>query len=133
PRAPRGDRWPQAVRAWRSLRSDPGAAFDAQIDVRAAEVAPMVSWGTSPDQSMAVDGSIPRPESEPDPLRRAAMERALQYMGLAPGTRLIDVKIDRAFIGSCTNGRIEDLRAAASVARGRRVAPSVRAMVVPGS
>ena len=133
PRAPRGELWQQAVRAWQSLRSDPDAVFDREIDVRAGEVAPMVSWGTSPDQAIEVDGRVPDPASEPDPLRRAAMERALRYMDLAPGTRLIEVKIDRAFIGSCTNGRIEDLRAAATVALGRHVAPGVRAMVVPGS
>jgi 3-isopropylmalate/(R)-2-methylmalate dehydratase large subunit len=133
PRAPRGELWQQAIRAWRSLPSDPDADFDAEIDLRAEDVVPMVSWGTSPDQAVAIDGRIPDPATEPDALRRAAMERALRYMDLAPGMRLLDVKIDRAFIGSCTNGRIEDLRAAASVLRERRVATGVRAMVVPGS
>ena len=133
PMAPRGTLWDQAMAAWRALHSDPDAIFDREIALNATEIAPMVSWGTSPDQSVPVDGRVPDPATEPDPLRRRAMDAALRYMALAPGMRLQDVKIDRAFIGSCTNGRIEDLRAAAQVARGRRVAPGVRAMVVPGS
>jgi len=133
PMAPRGTLWDQAVADWSGLRSDPDAIFDREIALNASELAPMVSWGTSPDQSVPVDGRVPDPATEPDPLRRRAMDTALRYMALAPGMRLQDVKIDRAFIGSCTNGRIEDLRAAAQVARGRRVAPGVRAMVVPGS
>ena len=133
PMAPRGTLWDQAVAAWPALHSDPDAIFDREIALSASEIAPMVSWGTSPDQSVPVDDRIPDPATEPDPLRRRAMDAALRYMALAPGMRLQDVKIDRAFIGSCTNGRIEDLRAAAQVARGRRVAPGVRAMVVPGS
>ena len=133
PMAPQGALWDEAVSAWRALRSDPDAAFEREIALNANEIAPMVSWGTSPDQSVSVDGCVPDPATEPDPLRRRAMDAALRYMALAPGMRLQDVKIDRAFIGSCTNGRIEDLRAAAQVARGRRVAPGVRAMVVPGS
>jgi 3-isopropylmalate/(R)-2-methylmalate dehydratase large subunit len=133
PMAPQGMLWEQATAAWRSLCSDPDAIFDREIALNASELAPMVSWGTSPDQSVPVDGRVPDPAAEPDPLRRRAMEAALRYMALAPGTPLQAVKIDRAFIGSCTNGRIEDLRAAAEVARGRRVAAGVRAMVVPGS
>ena len=133
PMAPRGTLWDQAMAAWSGLHSDPDAIFDREIALNATEIAPMVSWGTSPDQSVPVDGRVPDPATEPDPLRRRAMDAALRYMALAPGMRLQDVKIDRAFIGSCTNGRIEDLRAAAQVARGRRVAPGVRAMVVPGS
>jgi len=133
PMAPRGTLWDQAVTAWCGLHSDPDAIFDREIALNATALAPMVSWGTSPDQSVPVDGRVPDPATEPDPLRRRAMDAALRYMALAPGMRLQDVKIDRAFIGSCTNGRIEDLRAAAQVARGRRVAPGVRAMVVPGS
>jgi 3-isopropylmalate/(R)-2-methylmalate dehydratase large subunit len=133
PMAPRGTLWDQAVAVWPGLHSDPDAIFDREIALNATAIAPMVSWGTSPDQSVPVDGRVPDPATEPDPLRRRAMDAALGYMALAPGMRLQDVKIDRAFIGSCTNGRIEDLRAAAQVARGRRVAPGVRAMVVPGS
>jgi 3-isopropylmalate/(R)-2-methylmalate dehydratase large subunit len=133
PMAPRGTLWEQAMAAWPGLHSDPDAIFDREIALNATQIAPMVSWGTSPDQSVPVDGRVPDPATEPDPLRRRAMDAALCYMALTPGMRLQDVKIDRAFIGSCTNGRIEDLRAAAQVARGRRVAPGVRAMVVPGS
>jgi len=133
PMAPRGALWDQAAAAWGALRSDPDARFDREIALNATEIAPMVSWGTSPDQSVPVDGCVPDPALEPDPLRRRAMNAALHYMALVPGTRLQDVRIDRAFIGSCTNGRIEDLRAAAQVVKGRRVAPGVRAMVVPGS
>jgi 3-isopropylmalate/(R)-2-methylmalate dehydratase large subunit len=131
--APQGTLWEQAPTAWLGLHSDPDAIFDREVALNASEIAPMVSWGTSPDQSVPVDGRVPDPTEEPDPLRRRAMDAALRYMALAPGTRLQDIRIDRAFIGSCTNGRIEDLRAAARVARGRRVAPGVRAMVVPGS
>jgi 3-isopropylmalate/(R)-2-methylmalate dehydratase large subunit len=133
PRAPKGSLWKQAVQAWGALRSDSHAEFDGEMQLDAGHVAPMVSWGTSPDQAVAIDGRVPDPASELDLLRRAAMERALLYMDLAPGDRMTDLKIDRAFIGSCTNGRIEDLRSAADVARGRRVAAGVRAMVVPGS
>jgi 3-isopropylmalate/(R)-2-methylmalate dehydratase large subunit len=133
PRVPKGALWTEAVQAWRALKSDSHAAFDLEMHLDAGDVSPMVSWGTSPDQAIAVDGRVPDPASESDPLRRAAMHRALRYMDLAPGDRLMDLKIDRAFIGSCTNGRIEDLRSAANVVRGRRVAPGVRAMVVPGS
>lgn len=133
PRAPRGDLWNQAVACWRSLRSDPDAVFEREIVMAAADIEPMVTWGTSPDQAAPIDGLVPNPTQESDQGRRRDMERALAYMGLAPGTRLTDIAIQRAFIGSCTNARIEDLRAAAAVARGRRVAVGVRAMVVPGS
>jgi 3-isopropylmalate/(R)-2-methylmalate dehydratase large subunit len=133
PRVPRGALWDQAVHAWRGLHSDAEAVFDREILIDARAIEPMVSWGTSPDQAIPADGCVPDPAAEPDPLRRRAMEGALRYMALEPGVPLQNVKIDRAFIGSCTNGRIEDLRAAARVARGRRVAPGVRAMVVPGS
>lgn len=133
PRAPRGDLWNQAVACWRSLRSDPDAIFEREIVMAAADIEPMVTWGTSPDQAAPIDGLVPNPTQESDQGRRRDMERALAYMGLAPGTRLTDIAIQRAFIGSCTNARIEDLRAAAAVARGRRVAIGVRAMVVPGS
>ncbi|WP_448208547.1 3-isopropylmalate dehydratase large subunit [Azospirillum sp. sgz302134] len=137
PRAPRGELWDCAVAYWRTLRSDPGAAFDRELRLNAAEVAPMVTWGTSPDQAAPiagpVGGHIPDPANEPDPGRRRDLERALSYMGLTPGQRLEDIRIDHAFIGSCTNARIEDLRDAARVVRGRRVAAGVRAMIVPGS
>jgi 3-isopropylmalate/(R)-2-methylmalate dehydratase large subunit len=132
--APRGDQWAPAVAHWRMLHSDEGARFDAEIVIDAAALAPHVSWGTSPEMVVPVDACVPDPDRESDPVRREGYARALQYMGLLPGTPIQDIRIDKAFIGSCTNSRIEDLRAAAQVARGRRVAANVRlAMVVPGS
>lgn len=133
PRAPRGALWRQAVTAWTDLASDPGAAFDRAFTLDVAEVAPMVTWGTSPDQAAVVTGRIPSPETERDPARRQAAERALAYMDLAPGTPLDTIAISHAFIGSCTNARIEDLRDAARVLKGRTVAAGVRAIAVPGS
>ncbi len=134
PFAPRGALWEQAVQAWRGLRSDPDAAFDREVRLEAGQIAPQVTWGTSPEQVVPVDGAVPDPEREPDPVRREGMRRALAYMGLAPGTPIRDIRIDKVFIGSCTNARLEDLREAAQVVRGRRVAPNVRqALVVPGS
>ena len=133
PRAPKGDLWNRAIENWSALRSDPDARFDRDVSLPADTIEPMVTWGTSPDQAAPIGGLVPNPADEADPDRRRDMERALYYMGLAPGTRLSDIAIDRAFIGSCTNARIEDLRAAAAVVRGRHVAAGVRAMVVPGS
>ena len=134
PFAPHGAQWEQAVRHWRTLASDDGAAFDAVLAIDAAAVRPMVTWGTSPDMVLPIDGCVPDPAAEPDPVRRAGIERALDYMALTPGTRLRDIRPDKVFIGSCTNARIEDLRAAAAVVAGRRVAPHIRqALVVPGS
>jgi 3-isopropylmalate/(R)-2-methylmalate dehydratase large subunit len=132
-RAPRDATWDQAVAAWRDLHSDPDAVFHREVTLQAGEIEPMVSWGTSPDQAAPIGGCVPDPAAEPDSTRRAGMERALAYMGLTPGTALSDVSIQRAFIGSCTNARLSDLRDAAAVVRGRRVADQVRAMVVPGS
>ena len=133
PRAPAGDRWLQATARWAELRSDEGASFEHEISFDAAAITPLVTWGTSPDQAVGITGSVPDPGVEPDPNRRASMLRALAYMGLEPGTPMQSIAIDRAFIGSCTNGRLEDLRAAAGIVSGRKVAPHVRAMVVPGS
>ena len=133
PRAPRGPLWDDAVARWKTLRSDEGAAFDRDIRMDASRIEPMVTWGTSPDQASAIGGVVPDPAQESDATRRRDMQRALEYMGLAPGVRLDAIRIDRAFIGSCTNGRIEDLRDAARVLRGRRIAQGVRGMVVPGS
>jgi 3-isopropylmalate/(R)-2-methylmalate dehydratase large subunit len=134
PYAPQGDLWDAAVRAWQDLHSDPGARFDKVVRLDAADVQPQVTWGTSPEMVVSVDARIPIPAQEVDPLRRASMERALAYMGLEPGTAVTDIVLDKVFIGSCTNARIEDLRAAAEVVRGRKVASNVRlAMVVPGS
>ena len=134
PYPPEGALWDQAVAYWRTLHSDPDAGFDRVVEIDAAQIAPQVSWGTSPEMVLPVDARVPDPEKEKDEVRRSGMERALQYMGLEPNTPMTDIRVDRVFIGSCTNARIEDLRAAAAVAKGRRVASNVRqAMVVPGS
>ncbi len=134
PFAPRGALWDSAVAYWKTLHSDEGASFDRVVDIDARQIAPQVTWGTSPEMVLAVTERVPDPEREKDPLRRSGMERALEYMGLKPNTPLVDIKVDRVFIGSCTNSRIEDLRAAAAVARGKRVASNVRqALVVAGS
>ena len=133
PHAPKGAAWEQAVAFWRTLPSDAGARYDTEVALAAAEIAPQVTWGTSPQDVLPITGRVPNPAEEADAGRRAAMERSLEYMGLAAGTRLVDVPVQRVFIGSCTNGRIEDLRAAAAVAKGRSVAAGVNAMVVPGS
>ena len=119
---------------WRTLVSDDGAQFDKTIDIDATQLRPMVTWGTSPEMVVSIDGVVPNPERESDPVRRAGMAGALAYMGLEAGTLISDISIDKVFIGSCTNARIEDLRAAAGIVEGRRVAPTVRlALVVPGS
>ncbi|MGH8801160.1 MAG: aconitase family protein, partial [Casimicrobiaceae bacterium] len=132
--APAGELWSRAVEHWRTLASDAGAAFDATHAFDARTVRPQVTWGTSPEMVVAIDECIPDPDREKDGERREGIERALAYMGLAPNVPITDVHIDKVFIGSCTNSRIEDLREAASVVRGRHVADGVRlAMVVPGS
>ena len=134
PLAPQGELWDRAVAYWRTLSSDPGVMFDRVVDIDAATIAPHVTWGTSPEMVTTIDGRVPDPDAEKDPVLREGIERALAYMGLEPGTPIADIAIDKVFIGSCTNSRIEDLRAAATVARGRHVAKNVRlAMVVPGS
>ncbi|TAM89071.1 MAG: 3-isopropylmalate dehydratase large subunit [Candidimonas sp.] len=134
PFAPTGALWDQAVAYWRTLHSDPGAVFDRVVQIDARRVTPQVTWGTSPEMVSSVEGSVPDPRNEHDDTKRKGMERALKYMALTPDTPMTSIAIDRVFIGSCTNSRIEDLRAAAQVARGKRVAATVRqAMVVPGS
>jgi len=134
PMAPRGADWDNAVVHWKSLRSDPDAHYDRIIEIDAASLVPQVSWGTSPEMVAAIGGAVPDPDAETDPVRRAGIERALQYMGLAPRTAIDAITIDKVFIGSCTNSRIEDLRIAAKVLQGRHIAPSVKlALVVPGS
>ena len=133
PLAPEGEAWEKAVADWRTLPGDPGARYDTEVTLDAAEIAPQVTWGTSPEDVLPITGRVPDPADEADEGRRRAMERSLDYMGLAPGTPLREIKIDQVFIGSCTNARIEDLREAARVAKGRAVAAHVGAMVVPGS
>ena len=134
PFSPTGIAWDRAVAHWRTLRSDPHSKFDRVVMIDAREIRPQVTWGTSPEMVVTVEDRVPDPEKEKDAVRREAMERALVYMGLAPNTRIVDIRLDKVFIGSCTNSRIEDLRAAASVVKGRRVAANIKAaMVVPGS
>ena len=134
PFAPKGVEWDAAVAYWRTLKSEPGAKFDREVTLDGREIKPHVTWGTSPEMVIAVDDAVPDPDKEKDSLKREGMERALVYMGLKPRTRITDIKLDKIFIGSCTNSRIEDLRAAAAVVKGRRVASNIRAaMVVPGS
>ncbi|MEY3476618.1 MAG: hypothetical protein RLY65_1018 [Pseudomonadota bacterium] len=134
PMAPKAEDWDRAVSHWRSLKSDDAAHFDHVVRLDAAHIAPQVTWGTSPEMVVAVDGRVPDPDKEKDAVRREGMERALQYMGLQPNTAIQDIAVDKVFIGSCTNSRIEDLRIAASVVRGKRKAARVKlAMVVPGS
>jgi 3-isopropylmalate/(R)-2-methylmalate dehydratase large subunit len=130
--APQGAAWDQAVEAWKQLRTDDGAVWDKEVFIDATKLTPHVSWGTNPAQVLPIDGVIPSPEDAADATTANTIERALEYMGLAPGTRVRDIEIDTVFIGSCTNGRIEDIRAAAEVVRGRKVKVK-RAMVVPGS
>ncbi|WP_124380104.1 3-isopropylmalate dehydratase large subunit [Pseudomonas synxantha] len=133
PRAPQGALWEQALRQWRTLRSDEAAVFDREVQLDAATLEPMVTWGTSPDQAVPIGARVPDPQHISDPIVRQGMRRALDYMGLEPGMPLSDIVISHAFIGSCTNARIEDLRDAARVVRGKQVADHVRAMIVPGS
>jgi 3-isopropylmalate/(R)-2-methylmalate dehydratase large subunit len=133
PMAPKGADWDEAVSLWRTLPSDEGARYDHEVALDAARIAPQVTWGTSPQDVLPITGAVPDPDSFGDDARKAAARRALDYMGLSAGTRLTDIPVDKVFIGSCTNGRIEDLREVAAVAKGRRVAGSVYAMIVPGS
>jgi 3-isopropylmalate/(R)-2-methylmalate dehydratase large subunit len=133
PLAPAGADWDAAVDYWLSLRTDEGATYDTELVIDAAELVPHVSWGTNPGQTLPVTGHVPIPEHIEDPIERDSAERAIEYMALTPGMALTDIKIDRVFLGSCTNGRIEDLREAAAVLRGKTISPHVAAMVVPGS
>jgi 3-isopropylmalate/(R)-2-methylmalate dehydratase large subunit len=134
PYAPAGEMFDKAAAYWKTLVSDPGAKFDKVVEIDSTKLVPQVTWGTSPEMVTSVEGRVPDPEKEKDPVKREAMERALTYMGLQPNTLITDIKVDKIFIGSCTNSRIEDLRAAAAVVRGKRVAKNVKlALVVPGS
>jgi 3-isopropylmalate/(R)-2-methylmalate dehydratase large subunit len=133
PRSPKGAAWEAAIQFWKTLKSDEGAHWDAVIEIDAATLVPMVTWGTSPEDVLPITGKVPDPASAPDEGKRAAWQRSLDYMGLKAGTPLDQIKVDAVFIGSCTNSRIEDLRAAADVFKGRKVAQGVRALIVPGS
>ena len=133
PRSPKGELWNKALRAWADLHSDEEATFDKEVRLNAENIEPMVTWGTSPDQAVVIGGTVPDPSDETNPLKRKDLERALNYMGLEAKMRMQDIEISHAFIGSCTNARIEDLRAVATVVRNRKVADGVRAMIVPGS
>jgi 3-isopropylmalate/(R)-2-methylmalate dehydratase large subunit len=131
--APEGEQWEKAVAYWRTLPSDPGAQFDRVVEFDASALQPWVTWGTSPGMSAPVSGSAPRPEDGRDDVEKLAIKRALEYMGIAPGEPITKLSVDRVFVGSCTNGRLEDLRAAASVLKGHRISPKVQMLVVPGS
>ena len=133
PMVPKAGAWEAALADWRTLPSDPGARYDREVTIRAGEIAPQVTWGTSPEDVVPVTGAVPDPDSAPDDAKRQSMIRALEYMNLTAGTPMTGLRIDTAFIGSCTNGRIEDLRAVAAIAKGRKVADHVHALVVPGS
>jgi 3-isopropylmalate/(R)-2-methylmalate dehydratase large subunit len=134
PYAPKGEQWKQAVESWKDLVSDEDAVFDTVVELDAAQIKPQVSWGTSPEMVLAVDQRVPDPAAEADLVKRGSIERALKYMGLTANQAITDIQLDRVFIGSCTNSRIEDLRAAAEIAKGRKVAATVKqAIVVPGS
>lgn len=133
PKAPKGAAWEQAVAFWRTLKSDPGAHFDKEVRLDAANLPPIVTWGTSPEDVVSVTGTVPDPDAITDENRRAAKKRALAYMGLTAGTKMTDIALDRVFIGSCTNGRIEDLRVVAKIVEGKKVHDRISAMIVPGS
>ncbi|MBI0020484.1 3-isopropylmalate dehydratase large subunit [Bartonella sp. W8097] len=133
PRAPKGEMLEKAIAYWKTLKSDEGAHYDTVVTLDASELVPSVTWGSSPEDVVPVTGVVPDPEDIDDETKRASKMRALEYMGLKAGTKMTDIKIDRVFIGSCTNGRIEDMRAAAAMVKGKKVAPTVSAMVVPGS
>jgi 3-isopropylmalate/(R)-2-methylmalate dehydratase large subunit len=133
PKSPRGDNWKKALAFWKTLNSDKDAKFDKEVNINAGDIEPLVTWGTSPQDVASVTSNVPDPEKEKDEERKVAMYRSLEYMGLKPNVKISDIKIDKVFIGSCTNGRIEDLRNAAKIVKGKKVAKTVSAMVVPGS
>ena len=133
PKSPKGENWDKALKFWKTLHSDTDSKFDKEININASDIEPLVTWGTSPQDVASITGNVPDPEKENDEERKVAMYRSLEYMGLKPNIRISDIKIDKVFIGSCTNGRIEDLRNAAKIAKGKKIAKTVSAMVVPGS
>ena len=133
PMSPKNEDWDKAMKYWEELKTDQGAKFDKEINLKAEEILPMITWGTSPQDVITIDGKVPNPEEEQDEDKKNSIERSLKYMGLKPDTLAKDIKIDKVFIGSCTNGRIEDLREAAKILKDKKIAPHVHAMVVPGS
>ena len=133
PHAPEGEEWEAAVEYWKTLRTDDDAVFDAEVDLNADDLEPFVTWGTNPGQGIPISGEVPDPADMGDETNRTAAERALEYMDLAPGTKMKDIAVDTVFIGSCTNGRIEDLRNVVNIIKGKKKADGVRVMVVPGS
>jgi 3-isopropylmalate/(R)-2-methylmalate dehydratase large subunit len=133
PLAPKGSMFEQGVAYWKTLASDPEAEFDKRVELSAGDLGPQITWGTNPGMVTDIEGSVPIPDAFEQPAEREGVRLALAYMGLEPGTRMVDIRVDKVFIGSCTNGRIEDLRVAADVVKGKKVHPSVHAMVVPGS
>ena len=133
PKSPKGINWDKAVQYWSQLKSDPDAKFDKKVEIKGDSISPMVTWGTSPQDVVSITGFVPDPEKEKDKDRKASINRSLNYMGLKPNTKMTDIKIDRIFIGSCTNGRISDLKEAAKVIKGRKIATHINALVVPGS
>tara|TARA_Y100000590_G_scaffold93211_1_gene105564 strand:+ start:1263 stop:2666 length:1404 start_codon:yes stop_codon:yes gene_type:complete len=133
PMSPKEKNWDQAVEYWSSLKSDLNAKFDKEVEIKADEINPMVTWGTSPQDVVSITGKVPDPEKEKDENKKASMNRSLNYMGLKPNTKITDIKVDRIFIGSCTNGRIGDLRDVARIVKGKKIAQHVNAMIVPGS
>ena len=133
PKSPKGINWDKAVQYWSQLKSDPDAKFDKKVEIKGDSISPMVTWGTSPQDVVPITGFVPDPEKEKDKDRKASINRSLNYMGLKPNTKMTDIKIDRIFIGSCTNGRISDLKEAAKVIKGRKIATHINALVVPGS
>ena len=133
PMSPKKTNWNQATEYWFKLKTDPGAKFDQEVEIKGDDISPMVTWGTSPQDVVSITGVVPDPEKEKDEDRKESMKRSLKYMGLKPNTKITDIKVDRIFIGSCTNGRIEDLRDAAKIVNGKKVAQHINAMIVPGS
>jgi len=133
PMSPKGNNWDKALAYWKTLYSDEGCKFDKEINIDGKEIEPLVTWGTSPQDVSPVTGTVPDPEKEIDEERKAAMYRSLEYMGLKPNMKISDIRVDTIFIGSCTNGRIEDLRVAAELLKGKKISKNVTAMVVPGS
>jgi 3-isopropylmalate/(R)-2-methylmalate dehydratase large subunit len=131
--APKGSMFEEAVAYWQTLPSDPGARFDKQVEINAQEILPQVTWGTNPGMVTDIEGTVPAPESFESPLDRDAARLALAYMGLKPGTKMTEIRVEKVFIGSCTNSRIEDLRLVAGFVKGKKVHPTVQAMIVPGS